>query len=71
MVANTEKAQAMIDFLRAFADTIKQAKQIPSGHLYAAVMGSISLETYQRLIDKMVEMKIIRVRNHVIYWTGE
>lgn len=39
---------------------------IPSGHLYAALMGFMDLETYQSLIDLMIKSGGITLNNHVL-----
>jgi hypothetical protein len=39
---------------------------LPSGHLYAQLMGYMSLSTYQNLIDVMVKAGGITLKNHVL-----
>lgn len=39
---------------------------IPSGHLYAMLMSHMDLDTYQSLINIMVDAGGITIKNHVI-----
>jgi hypothetical protein len=43
------------------------ASGVPSGHLYAAVMKHMSLETYETVIEMLVKNKrVCRAGNHVL-----
>lgn len=62
MKTETElKAQVSnaIQILRAIAETIRELKEIPSGTLYAQLMGQMDLATYQRVIDTLKGAKVI------------
>lgn len=49
------KAAAVILVVEAIYDCIKANPEgLPSGHLYARLMGRMSLETYQGIIDILV-----------------
>ena len=39
---------------------------IPSGHLYSMLMGTISLEIYQSIIDALVKAKEITNKGHLL-----
>ena len=43
--------------MQAIYDAIKEAGEdgIPSGHLYAILSGKLNLETYQLIIDSLIE----------------
>lgn len=56
-------AKIMSSFLGAM---IAAGGSIPSGHLYAAVMGHINIDLYDALISKMIEMKYITKSNHLL-----
>lgn len=70
--------QAAIDVYQAFGrvkpvmdalhEAIKTAgpQGIPSGHLYAMLMGRIDFEDYQWLIDTMVKAGGVTLINHVL-----
>ena len=54
-------------------ETIKEVKEIPSGHLYAQLMRfvDIDLQTYQGMIEIMVDIGFIEVENHLIIYKGK
>lgn len=39
---------------------------LPSGHLYAMLMDKMDLETYQNMIDLMIDAGGITLSNHVL-----
>lgn len=56
----------------AIMGTIKDmgSEGCPSGVLYAGLLGKISLDTYQTIIDAGKRAKVIRESGHVLYWIG-
>lgn len=56
----------------AIASAVKEAGQIPSGHLYAAVMGRIGLPLYNRIIEMLIRERLIRREpSHLLIWIGD
>lgn len=56
---------AMLDVIVAMADVVRKSPRgLPSGELYATVMGIMSLETYERVIALMVEAGAIERHGH-------
>lgn len=41
---------------------------IPSGHLYAMLMGKVSLEAYQGCVNLLKRERIVSESNHVLTW---
>jgi len=66
----TTQVQALIAAIRAVGDTIRDLGEVPSGHLYAMLMGHMSLETYNKLIGALQQSKLVKVENHLITWIG-
>jgi len=62
------KTQKAIQITEAIREAIKDAGQdgIPSGHLYAMLMGFMSLHTYQAVIDILVKTKQITNNSHLL-----
>lgn len=57
----------------AVVGTISDAGEMgaPSGPIYAALMAhGVSLEQYNRIIDMLKEKNLVRLSNHVLYYTG-
>lgn len=65
-----EKMQAAVQIMKAVAEAIREAGSIPSGHLYALLMGKMSLGSYEKMIDAMQRMGIIKVDDHLITYIG-
>jgi len=64
-------AQAAVGAVLAIADCIRALGSVPSGHLYARLMGHMSLETYEAVIGLLVEAgKVRRRSNHLLEWIG-
>jgi len=56
--------KAELEILRAMYDAIKESNGMPSGHLYAAVMGQMSLDQYTKRIDRLKSLNLITESNH-------
>jgi hypothetical protein len=54
----------------ALAEAIRALGSVPSGHLYARVMGALSLEAYQSLIRSLVSAGLVRNSSHMLTWIG-
>ena len=54
--------------LKAIAEAIREFKEIPSGHLYAHLMGKFSLDTYNGILDLFKKLGLIKVEYHLITW---
>jgi len=65
------EAHASIRIVGAIADAVRELGSVPSGHLYAQLMGRMSLATYQSIISNIASTGLIRVDgNHLLVWTG-
>ena len=55
----------------AVSEAIREAREIPSGTLYASLMGKVDYEGYQKLLRILTGAGIIEViPSHLIRWTG-
>ena len=55
----------------AISEAIREAGEIPSGTLYAIVMGKVDLNGYQKILDILTNASLIRVMpSHLIRWVG-
>lgn len=70
MTVTKTQVVAALHGTKAVADVIRELKEIPSGHLYAQLMGTISLETYNRIIKYLLDAELIQSSNHLLIWTG-
>jgi hypothetical protein len=64
-----DRVKPVLDAVQAI---IKKAgpQGLPSGHLYAMLMGYMDLESYQSMIDIMVQAGGITLNNHVLRATA-
>lgn len=54
----------------AVGEVIGTLGEVPSGHLYAAVMGVMSLDQYTRVIALLKRAQLVSETGHVLKWTG-
>lgn len=67
-----EDIRAAVEIASAVAQVIQSAGEIPSGELYAHLMGTMDIETYERLIQSMINTGLIRrERSHLLVWISE
>jgi len=65
--------EKQLRIIKLIADTIRDCKQIPSGHLYAMLMTTgMTLEYYQSIIDILEKVNLITIDGfHMITWKDE
>lgn len=59
-----------VQIIAAISEAIRGLKSVPSGHLYAQVMGHMTLDTYNGILGILTRAGLIEVKNHLITWTG-
>lgn len=62
--------RATMHIVLALAETIREAKEIPSGELYAILCGKLSLESYNRVIQCLLNTGLVKQKNYLLTWTG-
>lgn len=67
-----QAAKAIVGMALAIGDAIKDLGEVPSGHLYARVMGHMSLETYETIIGLLKEAGVVEeTPAHLLRWIGK
>jgi hypothetical protein len=61
---------ALLAIVEVVTDSIKELGSVPSGHLYAALMSHMTLDTYNTIIGVLTKQGKIKVQNHLITWIG-
>jgi hypothetical protein len=57
--------------LHAVAETIRIAGECPSGTVYAALVGRVNLEGYNKILSILKGAGLIAVdASHLVRWTG-
>ena len=60
-----------LDHVKMVAKCIATAGSIPSGHLYAQLMGyGYTLPVYERIVAVLEKAGLITVKSHLIIWKG-
>ncbi len=67
---NHTKTNAATQIAVVIGQTIRDLKEIPSGHLYAILMGSLNLDEYQRIISALKKTGLVSESNHLLTWVG-
>lgn len=66
-----DEAGNAIKVLVAVSEAVRGAGQVPSGVLYAALVGVVDLPTYEWVLGKLIGAGLIKVEaNHLIRWVG-
>lgn len=52
------------------AEAIRDLGRVPSGHLYARVMGHLSMEAYNSAISILKMSDLVEERSHELIWIG-
>jgi hypothetical protein len=67
-----QKMKAAVEIMKAVAGAIKDLGTIPSGHLYAQLMGKMSFDSYEKMLGALQRMGIISVDgNHLVTYVGK
>ena len=63
-------SQQAIKTIAAISETIRELKEVPNGHLYARIMGTLSLDQYNQVIAILVRAKLVANKNDLLVWIG-
>ena len=70
-MSTTSEAIGAVRVAHAVAETIRELGQVPSGHLYARLMGVMELHQYEQVIGLLVDARLVeRDRTHLLRWIG-
>lgn len=67
--ASSDVSKAL-EMVFAVSEAIREAGEVPSGTLYAFLMGRVSLEGYNKIIGILKGAGLIKESNHLLAWTG-
>ena len=65
-----EQLRAYLDALLALCEAIRALGSVPSGVLYAHVMGVMSIDAYASAVATMKGAGLVVEEAHVLRWTG-
>lgn len=71
MTSSLEQRKIGIGVIMAVSETIRQAKRCPSGTIYAALMGRVDMEGYQRILSILKGAGLIEMtKGGELVWVG-
>ena len=65
-----EHLKLAIELVRAMAETVKAKKEIPSGHMYAMMMGTLDLDQYQKAEGFLLRTGLVKKEGDLLKWVG-
>ena len=69
--ATHHEVKAALGIIQAVAEAIRELGEVPSGHLYANLMGQLSLEQYEHILGILKGAGLVRQSNaHLLTWVG-
>lgn len=70
MQPTKEQLTAALDVLIAMTELIRTKGEIPSGELYATVMGQFDIHTYNAILSRIKGSGLVVEKNHLLVWVG-
>lgn len=67
----SEQIESAITAVSEIGKVIREVKRIPSGHLYAQLMGVLSLEKYEMIIGLLKKTGLITEQNNELIWIAD
>jgi hypothetical protein len=65
-----KEVEATIGVIKAVADVIRELGEIPSGHLYARLMGSLNIDQYNTIIGVLKKCQLVKEERYLLTWIG-
>lgn len=69
-MTKSKEVTSAIMVVAAVVETVKEIGSIPSGHLYAQLMGRMNLETYEGIINTAKRCNLLKEENNVLTYCG-
>ncbi len=68
---NANHAAKLVQLVALIAETVRESAEIPSGTIYATIMGTFSLGEYEWAIARLKGAKLIEeTGSHLLRWVG-
>lgn len=69
-MSTAEQVTAGIRIAAVVGEAIKDLGSVPSGHLYAHLMGHMDLDTYNKCIAVLKQAEMVKEENNLLTWVG-
>lgn len=70
MAEKSNTTNAMFMRMLAIGDTIHKLGQIPEGHLYAQVMGKMTVDEFNLYTGLLIKNKLVKRQHNILHWIG-
>ena len=70
VTATKEQVRSAVQFVCVLAEAIREAGEIPAGHLYAMVMSRCDLSTFESFLSRLYGANLVERRGDVLVWIG-
>lgn len=70
MSVTKDQVKAGLALLMAVAETVREAGSVPSGTVYAAVMGKVDFVGYCSMLNILKNAGLVAESGNVLTWTG-
>lgn len=70
MTATPAQRTAAFNIVLSVAEAIRDLKSVPSSHLYAHLMGQMTLDQYNFVISTLKGAGVVTESGHLLTWTG-
>jgi hypothetical protein len=67
-MATSAEIRAGFEILKATAEAIRDAGQVPAGHLYAMLCGHLSIGGFESLISTLVNADLVKRNGDMLVW---
>ena len=67
---NKSEAKAAVAVVAAVGEAIRGLGSVPSGHLYAQLMGKMNLDQYNQVIGILKRAGLVSESFHELKWVG-
>ena len=68
--ATSDQVRAGLSVLMVVAETIRELREVPSGELYAHLMGHLDLDQYTKVLGILKRAGLVQERGHLLTWSG-
>ena len=65
-----QQQEAVVQIVKAVSESIRELGSVPSGHLYAQLMGILNLDQYNQIIGILKRSGLVSESNHLLEWIG-
>ena len=71
MPTTTEQRKAALAVVLAASETIREAREVPTGHLYAVLMSfGCDMEQYRQIENILIGSRMVAKSGEMLRWVG-